>query len=328
VEEVVYKVNFDFESKLAGKTKKFPGAAWFDHIFFFINTNRLAKLNSGYKFPKEYLSYIEKKGVITTSLSTERPLDWWSVDTNIERNKLFNSKIEMTLLGLDKKWIPINTKIGLESLPKFSKKVVVREEWGFSGKGTYFLDSEEKFDKKGKFVISEFVEKEKDYGVTFLLDEDKYFVIESYIDQFGQFVGGEILNNSLFEKQVGKENIETLLNIKNELVRLGAKKFVQIDCFSYDKGFHPFVEVNYRRTMGQMISSLKRITQKDFVMWKIFKLKTRPSFNDLTVDLEKICSDIIITSPVDKFVSVCLPMNDVVQFNDTKKELEKFFSEL
>lgn len=324
MEEIVYKVNFNFETKLSGSNKKNKAAAWFDHIFFFINKNPNASLKSEYGFSTEYLEYLKSLNLASVRLDHGvNAENWWSNDEDDNRNKFFNSKVTMTKLGLEQNWIPIKTTIGKQTQSEYSKKIVAREEWGYSGRGTYYLnDPSEKISQNGNFVISEFVEKIKDFGVTFILDSDEFFIIENYIDERGQFKGGEILENNSFVKEIGEDNFNQLVSIKNHLKQLGAKGSVQLDTFTYNDGFHPFVEVNYRKTMGLMIYSLSKLMKKKYVSWKIYKnIKT-----DLDYQLEEFENSIVV-SPIDKFVSICISSDDLNTFENEQIRLEKFFGQ-
>jgi hypothetical protein len=325
MEEVVYKVNFDFESKLSGNNKVIKGASWFDHIFFFINQSEKASLYSNYQFSNEYLEHLDKLGLSSTKLSNESlAINWWSHGEDIELNRFLNSKVSMTELGLKEGWIPIQTSIGLESKENYYGKIVAREEWGFSGKGTYFLKNKfENISQKGNYVLSEFINKEKDYGVTFDLDKGYFFVIENYIDKRGQFKGGSVVPNDLFESEIGTDNLKLLMVIKKKLQEIGAKGSIQIDTFTYNGLFHPFVEVNYRKTMGMMIYSLLKKTGKDFVSWNIFSNKKKK----LTYDLSGFANS-FITSPIDKFVGVCCYGDSNEELVTEEKKLEKFFREI
>mgnify|MGYP000283025123 CR=1 FL=1 len=326
MEEVVYRVNFEFESSLAGKTKIFPGASWFDHVFFFINSSKSAALDSNYKFSSEYLESLNELGVSSTKLKkSKKSINWWSNDTDQQINKKLNSKIEMTRFGIEKKWIPIKSTIGINTLDEYTSPVILREEWGFSGKGTYVLDDpSNKFSRKGNFVVSEYVKKYEDFGITFLLDNNDYFVIKNYIDSKGQFRGGESIDKGTFSELIGEKEVSTLDDIRLSLIKLGAKKTVQVDCFTYENGFHPFVEVNYRKTMGMMIQSLKNLTKSKFVMWKIYKNNKSYTRNEYREKLLEINQNIFITSPIDRFVSICLHSNDDINFRESQIKLDEF----
>ena len=327
MEEIIYKVNFDFESKLSGRNKKLKGISWFDHIFFFINENVSAHLNSQYIYQKDYINHLSSLNLASLKLSDneDSAIDWWSNDDDDLRNKFFNSKVSMTKLGLEQNWIPIKTTLGLDSKSEYPEQIVVREEWGFSGKGTFLLNnSSESVSMKGNFVLSDYVSKIKDYGITFDLNNDVFFVVENYIDKQGQFKGGTLIDNFVFIDAIGEENYSKLLSIKSKLKQLGAQDTIQIDTFTYENAFHPFVEVNYRKTMGMMVKSLSRITMKKYVSWKIYKNKK----SNLDYNLEGYNQNSFITSPIDIFVGICSFADTIELLNEEENRLEKFFSQI
>ncbi|WP_127716510.1 hypothetical protein [Halobacteriovorax sp. HLS] len=327
MEELIYEVDFNFESKLAQRTQNNSAMSWFDHVFFFINEEDNCQLSTKYNFSKQYLEYLRDIGIKNTKVTSARPTKlWWSNDDNLELNKKLNSKIKMSQLGIDQGWIPIRTSIGLETAHMYDGRIVAREEWGFSGRGTYFINKHEKISQKGEFVLSEYVRKIKDYGVTYFANSTEYFIVENFIDTRGQFCGGQVISTKDFVDEVGEDSIEKMSQIRDFLFKLDLKKSIQIDCFLYENGFHPFVEVNYRKTMGMMIYALRKYIEKEFYFWRIYKPKKELSFDIINEALTQKGIHFIITSPVDKFVSICCGSDSVKQLELDRAWLEKFFS--
>ncbi|GEM_PF-5648122 len=326
MEEVTYHVNLNYELFLSGSNKKIKGASWFDHIFFFINKNSKAILRSDYPFSDEYLNHLEKLDVSSIKIAKNgKSSPWWGPCNDLEKERFFNSKITMTDLGLDENWIPIPSTTSVNIAKEILHyPIISRDEWGVSGRGIKILKSVEDFDLITKrSVYSEFVNKFNDYGITFDLENETYFIIENYIDSFGQFKGGEVKSVS---ESIGEENLSRMFDIRNKLIKLGAKGSIQIDTFTYDGGFHPFVEVNYRKTMGLMIHNLLNKFDSNYVYWGILNIKNKKSFSEVLHILDKFNTEVVLLSPVDKFISVALLSDESLNGREKLKELEIFIS--
>lgn len=327
MEEVTYHVNLNYELFLSGSQKQIKGASWFDHIFFFINKDPSVKLKSNYEFNCEYLEYLKTLNIPSVKLcKSGKSVPWWGSCTNLHPERFFNSKVSMTELGLKEKWIPVPSTTSIDTAKReLVYPILSREEWGVSGRGIRLIRSEEDFKLvTKKSVYSNFVNKIKDYGITFDLKNNSHFIIENYIDKFGQFKGGEIRS---VEESIGENNFTKMLEIKNRLVELGAIDSIQVDTFTYEGGFHPFVEVNYRKTMGLMIKSLSEMFKYRFVAWGILSLKKNKSFSEVLDILESFNTKVVLLSPVDKFLSVALMSDERIDGAKKIKELEIFISE-
>ncbi len=327
MEEVKYHLNLDYENFLSGSSKKIKGASWFDHIFFFINTNEKSILKTTYKFSEEYLEYLLSLNLLSNKVSYKgTSIPWWGKCVDLEKEKFFNSKISMTELGIHEGWIPIPSVITKsEAMKELSYPMIARAEWGFSGRGVSVIRNFEDIEKiSTTSVFSQFVEKYKDYGVTFNLNDKNFFIIENYIDQYGQFKGGELKS---IDDSIGSQNFKILEVIRDKLASLGAKDSIQIDTFTYKDGFHPFVEVNYRKTMGLMIHSLNRIFPEKFVYWGILKITISKNFKELLEVLSEFEERVVLLSPIDKFISVALLSDKPLDGRKVFQDLEKFISE-
>ncbi|PIK13926.1 hypothetical protein [Halobacteriovorax sp. JY17] len=327
MEEVKYHLNLDYENFLSGSSKKIKGASWFDHIFFFINTNEKSILKTTYKFSEEYLEHLLSLNLLSNKVSYKgASIPWWGKCVDLEKEKFFNSKISMTELGIREGWIPIPSVITKnEAIKKLTYPMIARAEWGFSGRGVSVIRNLEDIEKiSTTSVFSQFVEKYKDYGVTFNLNDKSFFIIENYIDQYGQFKGGELKS---IDDSIGGENFKILEVIRDKLASLGAKDSIQIDTFTYKDGFHPFVEVNYRKTMGLMAHSLNRIFPEKFVYWGILKITISKNFKELLEVLSEFEERVVLLSPVDKFISVALLSDKPLDGRKVFQDLEKFISE-
>ncbi|ATH09065.1 hypothetical protein BIY24_14265 [Halobacteriovorax marinus] len=328
MEEVNYILNFDYESSLAGKSLKFKGSNWFDHIFFFINQEANASLNSTYPFDEDYLNYLKELGVVSTKIRrADNPTNWWGKKIDLPVEKYFNSKITMTELGLREGWIPVQSTIDIEQArSEFELPLIARDEWGFSGRGVKIIRDERDFDSiKSRSVFSSYVKKIRDYGITFDLIHDDFFIVENFIDSRGQFKGGTLRSA---DESIGEKNLEKLILIRNKLKELGATDSVQIDTFTFDKGFHPFVEVNYRRTMGQMVYSLKRYFDERNIYWLLMTNKKKKSFKDIQEGLKMYPFKTILLSPADHFLSIALLSEKELNISNEISKLEKFIGQI
>lgn len=324
MEEVVYHLNLDYENFLSGSTKKIKGSSWFDHIFFFVNQSENSILKTSYNFPKEYLSYIKKFNVASNRITQKgKSNPWWGSCLDLDRERFFNSKIEMTNLGNNEGWIPVPSVTSRsEVLARLSFPIISRAEWGFSGRGVSIAREEDELKKvTTPSVYSNFVEKIKDYGVTFNINENSFFIIENFIDQYGQFKGGTLRS---IDESMGDEEFKKLMEIRNKLISLGAVNSIQIDTFTYKGGYHPFVEVNYRKTMGLMINTLGHYFTEKYISWGILKVDTKKTFSEMIECLSKYKEKVVLLSPVDKFISVALLSEVEIEEREVLKDLEKF----
>lgn len=324
MEKVIFHVNLNYELFLSGSNKSVKGSSWFDHIFFFINRNPNATLKSNYSFSKDYLTFIEKIGVASNKVTTQGiSSPWWGSCNDIDRERFFNSKISMTKLGLDKGWIPVPSTTTKESAKvELHYPMIAREEWGFSGRGVKVIRDENDLSKVVKTsVFSDFVEKEKDYGITFNLKEGSFFIIENFIDSYGQFKGGIVREAS---DSIGDKNLRTLLTIRDELVSLGAEDSIEIDTFTYKEGFHPFVEVNYRKTMGLFVKSLEYYFDSEKIYWVLISYNGNSSFKEICEQLKDYKEKVALLSPVGKFLSIAILTDKEINTAEAIDDLEKF----
>jgi len=331
MKEEVFHLDFNYESILAGSNKSIKGASWFDHIFYFINESKNTVLKSNYPFEKKYLEYISSLGVPTTKTTSKgASKPWWGNYEDLELCKTLNSKIEMTKLGLLNNWVPVPTTIETDKVKELKFPIIAREEWGFSGRGSYsFQESDEIKLPKGKYVFSSKILKDRDFGITFDFDNNSQFVVENYIDELGQFRGGRLIGNDEFNELVGNEGVSLLLEIRRTLKEMGAKNSIQVDTFTYQNSFHPFVEVNYRKTMGLMVKSLEKYLKGEFIAWIIVRNKSKINYEKANIEISKLLNEntnIKILSPVDKFISLGISTNCLRELELTKIQLEKLFS--
>ncbi|OUR93455.1 hypothetical protein A9Q84_18450 [Halobacteriovorax marinus] len=331
MKEKLFHIDYNYELELAGSKKQLKGASWFDHIFFFINELDEAILKSDYTFTQDYLNYISSLGVVSNGITSKgASIAWWGNYQDLKLSKLFNSKIEMTKLGLKNDWIPIATTVDPKNISNLEFPIIAREEWGFSGRGSYTFKSRDDFKlPNGRFVLSSKIEKSHDYGITFDLDSKTQFIVENYIDSKGQFKGGRLVSGDHFSKTIGSDNVKLLNVIRNELISLGAKGSIQVDTFSYEKGFHPFVEVNYRKTMGLMVKSLERYFSGEYLAWIIASNKSKTSFEEIRRVISKLENEklsVKLLSPADRFISFAISSETLEELESTRRELEKLFS--
>lgn len=330
MKDEIFHLDFNFETILAESKINLKGASWFDHIFYFINDSKNAVLKTHYPYDQQYLEYISSLGVSSTKTvfkGSSKP--WWGNYTDLELSKKLNSKIEMSQLGVEKKWIPIPTIIDSSRVSELSFPIIAREEWGFSGKGLYTFNEKENLKlPKGRYVLSSKVNKERDFGITFDLCENSYFVVENFIDESGQFKGGMVISNDDFKKIIGPKNSSILKEIRETLVAMGARESFQIDTFTYTEGFHPFVEVNYRKTMGLMVKALEKFFKDKYTAWLIVTNKSKTTFDEAREKLNEISNEEItfkILSPVERFISIGVSSSNLEKLNNSIPKLEKLF---
>lgn len=157
--------------------------------------------------------------------------------------------------------------------------------YGVSGMGSFKWPKEkEKIKKeleKSELIFEPFVNVIKTYGTRInLKDNSILFTIENYINKKGGFVGGKIVEN------IPDKWVSCLKEIAVKYKDMGAKGEIQIDSFLYEKNgkeiFRPLVEVNYRKTMGQVVHALyEKLPKKRFHSLFIINKKFRDTWEKL-----------------------------------------------
>lgn len=256
----------------------------FEYIFFIINEDENLGLNAISSFSKDYLMGLNKRGFKTPILKcgTDGGYNWWGPLTNLELERKLNLKLTSEIVAKKLNVNPdyVETVYSNQEILKFKDhykdtytQFLLRKPDLFSGIGHIILDDQSiqniNFNESDfPMIMAPYLNRIVDIGSTFFLDDGgikKLFTIINNNSARGQFLGGigfpdaNCCENYLENKfHISKEKTalmnQKLMLIVDEYFKLGARGFLQIDSFYYEDGkMYPLVEVNCRRTMGQLI---------------------------------------------------------------------------
>lgn len=154
------------------------------------------------------------------------------------------------------------------------KKIVIKEEYGSSGKGLYIIDSENSLKmcihllskrrtrfQKVKVIVEKWYETLMDINYQiFITPEEKVY----YISPKRQITKNGIYNGSVFlvenELKSFQEEFlkETALKVGNKLKEIGYRGLASIDCImDKDETIFPVIEINGRFSLSTYVSFLK-----------------------------------------------------------------------
>ncbi len=261
--EVRFRVNLDFDAALSRNNKNFKNEKFLkelEYIFFLVNNGSNVTLCSQNKYSNKYLSHLHDLGFTIPNIDDNitNYINWWGNLENFEQVKETNSKCALAKWHRPLADKIIRSKEDLEeSFPTF-----YRPDQTFSGIGNKVLNSVKDFERLGfPGVQSRYVKVVKTFGVTYDFKNNDYFIVENFVSDKGEFKGGRLIQiNELpisfdLEKYINdiKEHIpEALLNNK-----------IQFDNMIYlensETKICPIVEINYRRTMGEVIMNITKV---------------------------------------------------------------------
>jgi len=289
MEVKAYYTNFTFEEELnvsqVIQYRKINNL--FEFLFLWIEDSSKF-LWSRHPYPREYLDKIKYFTDSTPGLvqNTNCPVLWWG-NSRDPREKVINEKKTSFLvrnemgLQLDNSFIAED----LESLDMLhsSKEYIFKGLLGFSGRDQV-RDIKRIGELTFPIIVEPLLKRKQDIGITFLSSE-KYFAIENFNNNKGQFKGGILLDE-----------------IPTHIILAGRKIFkwyrdafgidsLQIDMFSYLEEeteilkWNYLCEVNHRKTMGWILWKLQKIFKTRFAAFKILQKNTGiwESSLDLTI---------------------------------------------
>lgn len=305
-----YKVDLDYEASLfdpdysANSSASKKVIREFEYVFFLVQKEKCVLKN--YKdYEKKYLDHLKGLGFTIPDFNSraENFENWWGHHHNKEIERTLNSKITSAELAKNKGWgfhegeIVKSPDEVLAHLRKFPNKQtwLIKRPHGFSGIGHYQFQSTNPDTATiakiltGPCLLEPVYERVFDIGTTFVINNakiEKYFMVENFNSEKGQFSGGAGAPDvEKFKKYIrGKYQFdltqleEISAQIADEYLKLGAESNVQIDSFVYRENgelkLYPLVEVNYRKTMGLVIQALAERCPDHIVEWKIQPAKT------------------------------------------------------
>lgn len=244
----------------------------------------------------------------------------------ISNSHFINSKINQTRWKESQKVNRVNSivcsnKFELEyALSVMPLPLVIKSEFGFSGRGSYIVKSKDEIkeiskklneiskENPGGIIVEEWVEefKTKDFSGLFELSSKKSTLLaitQMLVDKFGAYRG------SLIQKNFGEEFIKGMNSIINSYQRYSSSYSgpISMDGFAFKREdkleIQYMSEINFRYSMGRVLYDLnKKIgTDTDDCALLFFPVKSKDlKFKALVSDLVKVekeykCRIIIVT---------------------------------
>lgn len=315
-----YLTNFDYEYALFDinysiKQRKYRSMRKeFEYVYFFIEKNDSVLINEN-QYRDDYLDYIKELGCKIPTFSKENKdyLNWWGDLTQPEVERKLNSKITSTQFSISKGWEPKEVKIcySISSVFKHIRKYQNIDGWFFrdpfsvAGRGNFIINTNikewecllerklgESFEQG--LIVSPQFSRILDLGVRISSDNYQKQVYINLLNERGQFLGGLIYSNERDLKDYIENIIQKSWNdiqskwddTLNYYQTIKDQKSIQIDSFYYkDKNFiksYPLVEVNARKTMGDLLLSMKPFLSENGVgAWVLFNNKELASISCL-----------------------------------------------
>jgi len=199
---------------------------------------------------------------------------------------------------------------------------ILRSPYAFSGRGHFFISKKTSCEsiqnlffnslpkalkKEDKLLIlTPLYQRILDIGVYIEFDDSlkkvKTLIHQGYYDQKGQFKGGLVAkDHSSFQdyltatygisvSKLLEQNLEVFYHILKTYTSIGAKNRIGIDAFFYYDStgkiqLYPLVELNYRKTMGLFLHSMKQfLPQKGLGE---FSVHSKDQFNHIKNSVKK-----------------------------------------
>lgn len=261
--EVKYRVNLDFDAALAANNPNLKNDKYLselEYIFFLVNDSCENILSTKLAYTAEYLSHLSKLGFIKSEITNDLKeyQNWWGDLTDFDLAKTLNSKC----------WLA-SWHRPLEDMIIRSKDDVVlneikfyRPDQTFSGIGNRLIQNKEDLSRVSyPGVLSKYVDVKKTFGVTYNLKTREYYIVENFTNSKGQFKGGRLI--SLSDLDV-KFNLNSTIDLIQSNLPNSEISKIQFDNMIYEDEegtlkLCPLVELNYRRTMGEVIFNVTKI---------------------------------------------------------------------
>lgn len=308
MQELANRFNLSYESDLySANDHSVAFKKWlveFEYCYFFIQKNK-STLATSITYPQEYLSHLKELGLEIPTFKKPSKLDqnWWGKLKNKDYEQSLNSKIEVLNLHLH----PVEVKLvhGIKEIEDWVtqhnqiKKWLIRSNGKSSGRGQIFFEHDNLSLLKDKIqewpvVLAPFFKRIYDTGTSLNLDSGEVSKNLNFINSFGVFKGGLSFKN----QEVCNQQLKKLVNdidksipvVLNHYQQFLPEERIQFDSFLYqneEQEFksYPVLEINYRKSMGQMIDRLAAIAGEEFkYFWVFLPRKTfskLQSFNEI-----------------------------------------------
>lgn len=270
----LYRANFDYESELFWGRREDWVVEMLEHLFFYC-VDPKDTLYTTKKYPDDYSNFLKSALGFRPKISSfGHPVNWWGNLKDLELEKKLNSK--MTSFRISKNLNMNHSKsriiFDIRQLEDFLEEVgdvFVRHPYERAGRISFRINDKNSIEKnKSKFekifekqpLIGDpfFENRSWDLGSCMFQNGQKFevgFQIKNLNDSLGVFRGAVLLDETIEH--------ESLSQISQAYYDLGARDLMQIDSFSYGEGVNWLCEVNYRKTMGFVVSKLKRLVPPD-----------------------------------------------------------------
>ena len=312
-----FRVNLDFDQALQKNNPRYENPRInkaFEYIFILLNESEENELYNYNDYEESYLTYLSAKGFVIPRFNKGgKYSNWWGNTDEFELGRKLNSKIETSLFAHNNDLCPsgltiINNEAELVSATDSdeSTRFYYRSEYGFSGMGNKVIEVNKKYSLRYPGTLVNYLNKELSFGITVDLKTMKYFICENTIDDRGTFCGGRIIDETFLASLLGitrEKFIEELLVVFEKIRRQYGPLKIQFDSMIYKEEsinkWYKLVEINYRRTMAEVIYQLH--SKQGRGKWVIEKnIYTDKSISELETILEKQSKkNIVVTSPSD-----------------------------
>ena len=193
----------------------------------------------------------------------------------------------------------------LKSIPT-TKKIVIKEAYGASGKGFYIIDSEKSLqyilnvlerennkDKRVSLIIEKWYDTRFDINYQLFIDREGSI---HYIQPKKQYVKNGIYSGSeFFGENESKEIFEYFkkcaFRIGKKLWEKGYSGIASIDAIvTEDEGIFPIIEINGRFTLSTYISFIhEKVGKEAFVKSRYFSINPSVTIKEIWLKINKYC---------------------------------------
>ncbi len=254
MEELIYRINLNFEEELYNKPKGQDYSSELEYIVFLLNKDPKLKISTQNKYSAYYLKRLKSLGFTLPELTEQRHnCNWWGDLEGVHAHK-FNSKVFSTTIKIDElsynDSFVINSREELcEKISFFDSKVLLKPVDSFSARGFRLIQDKKNIPKDLKFplILEPFRKRVIDFSVQY---RNKEFYISEIINNSKGAFKGVLIRDFNFNK------FEPEIKRVSQLIAEKCNQNLSIDMFLYrdqDKVYlNPLCEINTRHSMGEL----------------------------------------------------------------------------
>lgn len=319
-----YFFNCDLEDFLASDKKSYEINSnkqnqEFEYFILWLEEESLFSLKN---YDSEYITFINQFKTARLESDKSKAKLWSTEIWDKEKQKLENSKVESTKLGIMHSLCHANTKIIQSESEVCDGNFIYKEEYGVSGIGTW---KRNQIPKKVSYPLIKDPFLKRTFDFSTLIDGDKSIIYQNHIDDSFQYKGTTVgMRFDYFEWY--EEYLKNIQIIKQHYTSI--KGPWSIDSFLYQEDniekIYCLSEVNARKTMGYITLKLQ---ESLFLNYKYARLRIisnkqiKNKFNHSRV-YENFEKKIIPLSPHGNIFSVFLIGEDSLgELNELEDEL-------